>query len=323
MSQPHDDTAPGRARPDGDACPAGEPARPRADARRPRRPDQRRPRGRGAARRRHRPAAGTSTTTPPPASGAGRRAGCRCARGPAARAGVAAAAPRGRGGRRRACWASAVFLSSPAGDLAASIGAPGTTRVGPGLRRRTPAAVPAAPSRRRRPRVAPERGVRRGRRRHVRASTTPSDRLDVDRPCRSTTARSTRSPTSAAESPALGPIATPLGARSVRRPRSASRPTPASSSTWPRSTASRRPSSSSHAGAGPHGVGGRPLLHHRHHRPHPWPGVARLSPAGPPAAFARPAGRGRRGNTAAVGSVPRRHRILRSPPATTTRGCVP
>ena len=43
-----------------------------------------------------------------------------------------------------------------------------------------------------------------------------------------------------AESPSLGPIATPIGARAVP-PRSASRPTPASWSTSPRSTASRRP----------------------------------------------------------------------------------
>ena len=83
-----------------------------------------------------------------------------------------------------------------------------------------------------------------------------------------------------AESPSLGPIATPIGARDVCRPRSASRADAGilvdvsevdGVSAAVLGRALRR---------GPHGLGGRPLLHHRQHRPHPWPGVARLSPAG-------------------------------------------
>ena len=48
-----------------------------------------------------------------------------------------------------------------------------------------------------------------------------------------------------------------------------------------------------------------------------YPSADALQRRGPPTA-----GRAA-GNTTAVGSVPRRHRMLRSPPLTTTRGCVP
>ncbi len=126
-----------------------------------------------------------------------------------------------------------------------------------------------------------------------------------------------------AESPSLGPIATPIGARAC----ATALGIPADAGILVDVSEVDGVSAAVlvvHSDAGPHGLGGRPLLHHRQHRPHPWPGVARLRPTRVPrAARPRPAGRDRRGNTPAVGSVQRRHRMLRLPPATTTRGCVP
>ncbi len=80
-----------------------------------------------------------------------------------------------------------------------------------------------------------------------------------------------------AESPSLGPIATPFGARACadalgipaerRHPRRRERG---------RRRLGGRPGRARRRR--PHRLGGRPLLHHGQHRPHPWPGVAGLRP---------------------------------------------
>ena len=240
------------------------------------------------ARRRHRAALGPRDDAAchrrPGADAAGRRRPGR------------AAAPPGRGcgtsGSRRpssGCWGSAATSSGrpcPAAS-AASLESAGAARLAARRRTGEPAAAPrpAAPSWR------PRRGPARS------SSSCPgvdhaADRLDV-------TARELDDGT-------LDPIAdlsrrvararpdrdADRGALVRRRPRHPGR------CRHPRrrrarSTASRRPSSSCDAAEGRTGLGGRPLLHHGQHRPHPWPGVARLSPAAPRA------GRDRRGAAAA------------------------
>ena len=125
-----------------------------------------------------------------------------------------------------------------------------------------------------------------------------------------------------AESPSLGPIATPIGARAC----AAALGIPADAGILVDVSEVDGVSAAVlvvHSDAGPHGLGGRPLLHHRQHRPHPWPGVARLSRTALPRRRRDRRGVAAAGTPTAVGSVPRRHRMLRLPPATTTRGCVP
>ena len=249
-------------------------------------------------------------------SRAPRRSGCRRAGRAAAPAGRAAA-PRGRRCRRRRAGARRLRRRVRAGRRR-GVARRGRRSADSGGDRRPDASRPRRGS----ALVAPGRGLRRGRRRHVRASTTPRTGSRSPPGARRRHA-STRSPTS--------PPSRPRSARSRRRsgravcadalgiPADAGLLVDVAEVDGVSAAVARRRTSR----PGPHGLGGRPLLHHGHHRPHPWSGAARLSPAGAPRPVARPAGRGRRGNTAAVGSVPRRHRMLRSPPATTTRGCVP
>ena len=269
-----------RARPDGHAGPAGEPARPRADARRPRRPDQRRPRGRGGAWRRHRPVLAPGRRTPP----AVRRPGPR-ARMPVRT--VGAAPPPASG-----CATSG---SQPPSWRVLGLG--GYRRrgrctrwrgglpdaIGLGRLRRTP---PDGRTRRRRLRRGrPARSAARGPAAGsgevvvvMSGVDHTSDRLEV-------TARELDDGT-------LDPIADLSAESPAHRPDRARRSGHASCADALGIPADagilvdvaevdgvRRPSSSSHADAGPHGVGGRPLLHHRQHRPHQRPGAARLSPA--------------------------------------------